>query len=315
MPLTSEVQPIVNLLNQAKVSFTELPVATARAEYVKLLAKTGGAPVDMALVDSTTLALDGRDVGLRRYRPRALAQGAAPTLVYFHGGGWVLGNLDSHDRVCRQLAERSACQVIAVDYRLAPEHPLPAASDDAIEVFEQLVTHAADYEIDTARLAVGGDSAGGHLSAVVALAARDADWPLALQVLIYPATDLRAGANHYPARSRNAVFPPLTGQLMGWFGDLSITDATDTAAWRVSPLAAESLADAAPALVVTAGADMLMDDGVLYAGRLMDAGVAVEHAHFSGVIHGFIEMHDWLQVTGEAMNVIASAVRTRLAID
>lgn len=207
------------------------------------------------------------------------------------------------------MASRAGCQVIAVDYRLAPEHTLPAASDDAIDAFAALAGDPARYDIDPQRLAVGGDSAGGHLSAVVALDARDAGWPMALQVLVYPVTDLRADAQYYPARTRNAVFPPLTGELMQWFGELSVAADTPADDWRISPLIAAALANVAPALVVTAGSDLLMDDGVLYAGRLLDAGVAVEHAHFPGVIHGFLEMHDWLRVTGEAMDRVAAALR------
>lgn len=309
MPLTPEVQTVVDTLRSARTSLTELPLERARQEYIKQLARTGGTPASMAQVEDSALALDGRDLGLRRYRPEGLAAGAAPTLVYFHGGGWVLGNLESHDRICRQLAARAACQVIAVDYRLAPEHKLPAASKDAIDAFAALVRDPARYDIDPQRLAVGGDSAGGHLSAVVALAARDAGWPLALQALIYPVTDLRANAQYYPARTRNAVFPPLTGELMHWFGELSVARDDPADDWRISPLIAESLAGVAPALLVTAGCDLLMDDGVLYAGRLSDAGIAVEHAHFPGVIHGFLEMHGWLSVTSEAMDQVARALR------
>lgn len=310
MPLTAEVQTVVDTLREPRLSLSDLPLDRARDEYIKQLARTGGAPVAMAEVDDSRLALNGRELSLRCYRPEGLAAGPAPTLVYFHGGGWVLGNLESHDRICRQLAARAHCQIIAVDYRLAPEHRLPAASDDAIEAFSALVGDADRYAIDPKRLAVGGDSAGGHLSAVVALAAHDAGWPLALQVLVYPVTDLRPAAQSYPARRRNAAFPPLTGELMDWFGELSLAADAPTSDWRISPLMAESLAGVAPALMVTAGADLLMDDGVLYAGRLRDAGIDVEHAHFPGVIHGFLEMHDWLNVTSEAMDRVAEALRT-----
>lgn len=309
MPLTHEVQTVVDTLREAKVSLTELPLERARLEYVKLLARTGGEPVAIAHIEDGQLPLGDRQLAIRCYRPEGLADAPAPTLVYFHGGGWVLGDLDSHDRICRQLAERAHCQIIAVDYRRAPEHALPAASDDAIAAFEYLTHHAEQYAIDPQRMAVGGDSAGGHLSAVVALAARDAGWPLALQALVYPVTDLRAGAAHYPARTRNAVFPPLTGELMQWFGDLSVDESTPVDHWRVSPLAAESLAGVAPALIVTAGADLLMDDGVLYAGRLRDDGVVLDHSHFPGVIHGFLEMYDWLEVTSQAMSRVAAALR------
>ena len=314
MSLTPEAAGVVAKMREAAVSFTDLGLAEARQFYIDTLAQSGGEPVDMASVVDQDIALDGRTIGARRYRPRALSAGAAPTLVYFHGGGWVLGDLDSHDRVCRQLAERAACQVVAVDYRLAPEHCLPASSDDAIAAYGYLVQHAAAFEIDVQRMAVGGDSAGGHLSAVVALAARDAGWPLSLQVLVYPATDLRESAGQYPSKGRNAHFPPLTAELMAWFGERSVDANTDPLDWRVSPVLAETLEGTADALVVTAGADVLMDEGVLYAARLADDDVAVDHAHYPGVIHGFIEMPAWLAASNHLLDRITAALRQHLAI-
>jgi acetyl esterase len=314
MSLTPEVAGVVARMREAKISFADLGLADARQFYIDTLATSGGEPSAMGEIVDHEIALDGRSIGARRYRPEGLAEGAAPTLVYFHGGGWVLGDLESHDRVCRQLAQRAGCQLVAVDYRLAPEHCLPASSDDAIAAYGYLVEHASAFDIDTQRLAVGGDSAGGHLSAVVALAARDASWPLALQVLIYPATDLREAASKYPSKGRNANVPPLTAELMSWFGQRSVDANTDPLDWRVSPILAETLEGTAPALVITAGADVLMDEGVLYAARLADDGVEVEHAHYPGVIHGFIEMHAWLAATGDAMDRIAAAVRAHLAV-
>lgn len=313
MALTPEVAGVVARMREAEISFADLGLADARQFYIDTLATSGGEPVPMGHIVEHELTLDGRSLGARRYRPEGLTAGAAPTLVYFHGGGWVLGDLESHDRVCRQLAQRAGCQLVAVDYRLAPEHCLPASADDAIAAYGYLVEHAAEFDIDVQRLAVGGDSAGGHLSAVVSLAARDAGWPLALQVLIYPATDLREAAGKYPSKGRNANVPPLTAELMAWFGQRSVDSNTDPLDWRVSPILAETLEGTAPALVITAGADVLMDEGVLYAARLADDGVEVDHAHYPGVIHGFIEMHAWLAATGDAMDRIAAAVRAHLA--
>ncbi|MES1925569.1 alpha/beta hydrolase [Salinisphaera sp. T31B1] len=314
MPLTPEVAGVVERMREAGISFADFELAEARQFYIDTLAASGGEPVPMGEVVEHELALDGRSLRARRYRPEGLAEGAAPTLVYFHGGGWVLGDLESHDRVCRQLAQRAGCQLVAVDYRLAPEHCLPASSDDAIAAYGYLVAQASTFDIDVQRLAVGGDSAGGHLSAVVALAARDAGWPLALQVLIYPATDLREAARKYPSKGRNANVPPLTAELMAWFGARSVDANTDPLDWRVSPMLADTLAGTAPALVLTAGADVLMDEGVLYAARLADDGVEVDHAHYPGVIHGFIEMQAWLAATSDAMDRIATAVRAQLKI-
>lgn len=313
MTLMPEVQAVVDKLNAATISFTELSVPEARQLYIETLARSGGDPVAMAEVIDGRIPLAHGDIAIRRYRPEGLAASPAPTVIYYHGGGWVLGDLESHDRICRQLAARSGCQLIAVDYRLAPEHPMPAASEDAIAAFEWLTTHADKHDIDPARVAVAGDSAGGHLSAVVALAARDHDWPLAFQALIYPATDMRGAARHYPSRSRNAHVPPLTAEFMNWFGHNATNDATDTSEWRVSPLLAETLAGTAPALVLTVGADVLMDEGALYAARLVDDAVPCEHAHFPGVIHGSLEMYAWLSVTTTMLDRVADSLRGALA--
>ncbi|MGN8197642.1 alpha/beta hydrolase [Salinisphaera sp. RV14] len=313
MTLLPEVQAVVDKLNGAEISFTDLTVPEARQLYVDTLARSGGEPVAMGAVEDHRIPGPAGDVAIRRYRPEGLGTTAAPTVIYYHGGGWVLGDLDSHDRICRQIARRCACQLIAVDYRLAPEHPLPASSADAIAAFAWLTTHAAEFDIDPKRLAVAGDSAGGHLSAVVALAARDHGWPLAFQALIYPATDLRGVARHYPSRLRNSHIPPLTAELMAWFGRHTTDQATDTGDWRVSPLLAGSLAGVAPALVLTVGADVLMDEGALYATRLRDDAVACDHAHFPGVIHGSIEMYAWLSVTTAMLDRVADALRGALA--
>lgn len=312
MTLLPEVQAVVDKLNAAEIAFTELNVADARQLYIDTLARSGGEPVPMAAVDDDHIPLAGRDIAIRRYRPESLNAMPAPTVIYYHGGGWVLGDLESHDRICRQLAARGGCQLIAVDYRLAPEHRLPAASEDAIAAFEWLTRNAAEHGIDPAHVAVAGDSAGGQLSAVVALAAREHGWPLAFQALIYPATDMRGSARHYPSRSRNAHLPPLTTELMYWFGKNATGEATDTHEWRLSPLLAESLAGVAPALVLTVGADVLMDEGALYAVRLRDDAVPCEHAHFSGVVHGSIEMYAWLSVTTTMLDRVADALRGAL---
>jgi acetyl esterase len=314
MPLLPEVQAVVDRLNNAEVGFTDLDVAAARELYNETLAASGGEPVPMAGVRDTHLPLPDRDIAIRCYQPEP-GEVPAPTVVYYHGGGWVLGDLDSHDRICRQLAARSGCQLIAVDYRRAPEQPLPTASEDAIAACEWLLKNAVEFAIDPAHTAVAGDSAGGHLAAVVAQAARNQGWPLAFQALVYPAIDMRGAARHYPSRSRNAAIPPLTSEFMYWLGRQAIGADTDVTDWRISPLLADDLVGTAPALVVTMGADVLMDEGALYALRLRDAGVPCEHAHFPGVIHGSIEMYAWLAVTTEILECVAGALRAALRPD
>ncbi len=311
MRLTAEVAALVEELNQWVVSLVDLPIDQARKAYIQRIERASGEPVAMAAVADQSADLAGRTLTLRSYRPQGVATAAAPALVYFHGGGWVLGDLDSHDLICRQLAARCRCVLIAVDYRLAPEYPLPAAAEDAIDVLVWIVAHAAALGVDSERLAVGGDSAGGHLTAVAALAARDRDIRLRAQVLVYPLVDMRKTAQGYPSRTRNAHFPPLTNDLMAFFARHTASR-IPTDDWRLSPLWAENLGGVAPALVVTAGADILMDEGVLYAHWLQEAGGVVEHAHYPGVVHGFLEMAGQLTVTGEAMDRIAATVRARL---
>jgi acetyl esterase len=228
-------------------------------------------------------------IPLRLYR----GQGAGtdrprPALVFFHGGGWVIGDLESHDQVCRALANRARCIVVAVHYRLAPEHKFPAAVDDAIAATRWIATNGASLGIDASRLAVGGDSAGGNLAAVVALDARDRGGPpLTLQLLIYPATDM--GLDR-PSHLRHADQLPLRRTTMQWFVGHYLRDAKDKDDWRASPLRAASFANLPPALVVTAAFDPLGDEGEAYARALAEAEVQVVHERFAGQIHGFMNM-------------------------
>ena len=194
-----------------------------------------------------------------------------PGLVFFHGGGWVIGDLDSHDDLCRDLAAQAGCAVLSVDYRLAPEHRFPAAADDAIAATNWVAANAAPLGIDPKRLAVGGDSAGGNLAAVAALAARDAGRPLAAQLLIYPVTDMSRFEGESYATCGEGY--GLTAGAMVWFRDHYLTDANAARDWRVSPLLASDLGRSPPALVVTAEFDVLRSEGEAYAKRLAEAGV------------------------------------------
>jgi acetyl esterase len=250
-------------------------------------------------------------VPLRVYRPRGAPPTAPlPALVYFHGGGWVIGDLETHDVLCRQLAAGAGVGVVAVDYRLAPEHKFPAAVDDAWAATRWIVAHAAGLGLDARRLAVGGDSAGGNLAAVVALMARDAGAPaITLQVLIYPVTDVAAESRSYADFADGFM---LTRDSMRWFVAHYLRDAEDAADWRVSPLRAPSLAGVAPALVVTAGFDPLRDEGDAYARRLREAGVRVDHLCYGGMLHGFVPMGRLIESGNHAVAHIAATLR-RLA--
>src|SRR5438874_2737839 len=208
---------------------------------------------------------------LRVYRP--VKNETLPALVYFHGGGWTIGDIDTHDVLCRQLAVGARCVVIAVDYRLAPEHPFPAAVDDCFAAARYVADNAAKLNVQG--VAVGGDSAGGNLAATVALLARDAGGPaLAFQLLIYPATDQRlATASH----ERNGQGYLLTRDAIQYFRRAYLPNEKDWVDWRASPLLAKSHAKLPPALVITAGYDPLLDEGRAYADKLRAAGVGVAY--------------------------------------
>ena len=251
-------------------------------------------------------------IPLRVYRPVGVPDTTAlPALVFFHGGGWVIGDLETHDVLCRQLTAASGASVISVDYRLAPEHKFPAAAEDAWAATRWIVTHAAELGLDASRLAVGGDSAGGNLAAVVALMARDAGGPaITLQVLIYPVTDVMRETRTYADFAEGYM---LTRDSMRWFIAHYLRSKDDASDWRVSPLRASSLAGLPPALIVTAGFDPLRDEGEQYANRLRDGGVMVDYACYGGMVHGFLGMGKLIDTAMRAVDHIGGVVRQALA--
>ncbi|MCB1395180.1 MAG: alpha/beta hydrolase [Rhodobacter sp.] len=223
------------------------------------------------------------DVPLRLYHPPGAA-GPVPCLVYFHGGGWVVGDLEMVDALCRDLCAQSGALVVSVDYRLAPEHPFPAPLEDGDRVLAVLRAEAGPLGIDPAAIFVAGDSAGGNLAAVMALREAAAGRALAGQVLIYPVTDIAVA---HPTMERFATGLNLDAATMRWFGDSYVSDPAQRADWQVSPLYAPMDTPAAPALVITAGYDVLHDEGAAYADRLAAAGTPVEYACFATQLHGF----------------------------
>ena len=247
-------------------------------------------------------------IPLRLVRPAGVADAVAlPLLVYFHGGGWVIGDLDTHDVACRTLAASAGIAVLAVDYRLAPEHRFPAAVDDCIAAVRFARAEAAALGADAARIAVGGDSAGGNLAAVVCLALRDAGEPLpAFQLLIYPATDMRAVA---PSHTANGQGYMLTADSIAYYRGHYMPDAAEWADWRASPLLAADHAHLPPALVLTAGFDPLRDEGRQYADALSGAGVACQYICFERQIHGFVTMGRVIDEANTALDLCATALR------
>ncbi|MDX6472387.1 MAG: acetyl esterase, partial [Gaiellaceae bacterium] len=226
-------------------------------------------------------------------------------LLWFHGGGWAVGSLESHDPVCRHLARTTPCCVLAVDYRLAPEHPFPAAVEDCLAATAWASRAAAELGIDTGRIAVGGDSAGGNLAAVTALRARTAGVPVALQVLAYPVTDIDLDT---PSYLEHAEGLNLTRAKMEWYWRLYLAGA-DGATPDASPLRAESLRGVAPALVQTAEYDPLLSEGEAYAERLAESGVPVTLTRYDGMIHGFLRMRALTDVALEGLAEIAASLR------
>lgn len=271
-------------------AYETLTADEARAYYSAARLVSNPEARELASVQELAIPGPAGDIPARVYTPKALRQdnGLAPALVFFHGGGWVIGDLDTHDVVCRAIADDGQLVVISIDYRLAPEHKFPAAVDDAIAATGWIASHAKKLGIDPERLCVGGDSAGGNLSAVVALHARDHGGPLlAGQVLIYPATDF---SMRHASHSEPETSVLLTHSVIRWFRDHYLSSAQDADDWRASPARAETLAGLPPAFVVTAGADPLRDEGDEYARRLADAGVPVVHRTYPGQFHGFFTM-------------------------
>lgn len=286
-----------------------LSVADARASMDAMVAMMGQGE-DVASVEDRTIAAGDHTLPVRIYRPDGLGEGPAPALVFYHGGGFVLGGLDSHDRDCRALANRGRCVVIAVDYRLAPEHPFPAAAEDAQAALQYVVAHADELGVDPSRLAVGGDSAGGNLAAVAAIAARDAGISLRFQLLIYPAVD---GENEsvYPSRTENGSGYMLDQDAIDWFMDHYFPEGT-TIDWRAAPMQASSHEGVAPALVITAEFDPLRDEGEAYATRLESAGVPAKASRYDGLIHGFFGMGPLVPAADAAVDEAGAALRSAL---
>ncbi len=312
MPLDVHAAKVLEMIRlSGRPPYETLAPAEARQFSRNARAVLAPEPPEMGAVRDIKIG-EGGAIPARLYRPLGSAPNAAlPALIYFHGGGWVIGDLDTHDVVCRQIANGSGGAVVSVDYRLAPEHKFPAAVEDAIAATAWIAAHGATLGIDTARLAVGGDSAGGNLAAVVALDARDRNGPkLIQQTLIYPATE---STMSHPSHERFAEGLLLTRPTMKWFLGHYLRGAEDLADWRVSPLRATSLANLPPALVLTAGYDPLCDEGEDYAARLAAAGVPVTRVRVEGVIHGFLTMGKLIPAANEAVAMIAAALKIAFA--
>ena len=315
MPLAlhPDAQRVLDLIRLAgRPPLHTLSVEAARAVYRDGRETLQLPPEAVAQVRDLAAPGPAGAIGLRLYRPAGSEAGAVlPGLVYFHGGGWVIGDLDTHDGVCRGLANASGAAVIAVDYRLSPEHRFPAAVDDAVAALRFVAQTAADLGVDVRRLAVGGDSAGANMAAVLALMARNgAVPPLRYQLLLYPVVDL---VGPYDSYDRCTEGYPLITATMTWFRDRYLAALSDGQDWRASPLRAETLAGVAPALLLTCGHDPLCDEGRAYAARLERDGVRVTSVHLSDHMHGFLTMGRLIRASSSTIRLCGLALQDAFA--
>ena len=311
MPLDPQCAAIVQAAAEAGAPFAADDAPAIRAAYAQTTGRyTHGVDGALAVEDTSFPGPDG-PVALRVYRPDATDDAPMGAVVFFHGGGWTVGDLDTHDHVCRYLAVHAGCVVVAVDYRLAPEHAFPAAHDDCVAAVRWVARNGGSVGIDPALIAVAGDSAGGNLAASVALALRDGGGPaLALQVLIYPAVDFTADT---PSMAENGDGYLLTRADIEKFSNWYLPDEGAREDWRASPLLAAHHTDLPRAWIQTAEFDPLRDEGREYAEALARAGVAVEYKCYPGMVHGFARMGGMVDGAFAALDDAARALRSALS--
>ena len=309
MPLDPAVEKLMKEISAGgELRLEELSPLEARQAFSGM-SLLDGEKAEVASVTDVGATIEGRVIPLRIYRPRDASH--LPVILYFHGGGWVIGDLDTHDNTCRRLALASGCAVVSVHYRRAPEDPFPAAAEDCFAALRWVAAEAGRLDVDGQRIAVAGDSAGGNLAAVVSLMARDRGGPaLSFQLLIYPVTDYRCDSD---SMVENAEGYFLTRAAMQWFWRQYAGDAPTAVPYH-SPLLAESLADLPPALVITAEYDPLRDEGEAYARRLLESGVPAALRRYDGMIHGFVAMAGVLPQGSEAIAAAGGDLRRALGV-
>jgi len=308
MPLNSQVKSFLDMLaGLGGPPLEQLPVAEARAVALAMI-DFSGPEEPLAEVANRSITGPAGPIAVRVYRP--VLRETLPALIYFHGGGFVIGNLDTHDRMCRALANASGCAVIAVDYRLAPEHKYPAAVDDAYAATSYIAEHAVEFSIDPNRIAVGGDSAGGSLATVVCLLSRDRSGPrLKYQLLIYPWVDFYGQSPSMQQYSKDHF---LTREGLDWFAENYLPSREASLEPSASPMNAIDFRGLPPALVITAECDPLRDQGEAYAGKLQGAGIPVELKRYEGMIHPFLSLAGVVDAAKTAIADAGSAVRRGL---
>jgi acetyl esterase len=305
MPLDPQAQRIIDATIALGLPPMEQMTPGEARESMRARTAALGPVEDVARVDDHRVRVDRGEITVRCYTPSGA--GPFPALVFFHGGGWVIGDLETHDGVCRSLANGASCVVASVDYRLAPEHKYPVAVEDAFAATRWIADNAPRLGIDPRRLAVGGDSAGGNLAAAVAIMQQERGGPgLALQVLVYPVTRHGLDTDSYRKYADGYL---LTRNAMRWFWDHYLRRPEDGEQPYASPLLARKLEGLPPALVITAEYDVLCDEGEAFAARLREAGVPVTLTRYPGMIHGFLRMLNLVDTARAARDEIASALR------
>jgi acetyl esterase len=309
MPLDPQARFVLDqLAAQGGLELSALTPAEARAAFERLQLPLPPEPV--AAVENRTVPGPAGPIPVRVYTPET-SDRPAPAIVYYHGGGWVIGSLDTHDGFCRALANRAGAAVVSVDYRLAPEHRFPAAPEDCYAAARWVAERGAEIGVDGGRLAIAGDSAGGNLAAVVALMARDRGGPrVRHQGLVYPVTDHDFDR---PSYQENASGYLLTRDDMLWFWSHYAPEAARRAEPYASPLRVEKLLGLPPATVITAEYDPLRDEGEAYAARLAEAGVPVDAIRYDGMIHGFVQLFPVFDAGRKATERLAAVLRDALA--
>lgn len=311
MPLDPEVQKWLDQAATVGVpSFDQLSVEHAR-QFMLMSSLPLDTGEQLARIEDLTMPGPGGPLPLRLYDPGGPVNAARPVILFYHGGGWVVGSIATHDAYCRSLANAVGAMVVSVDYRLAPEHRFPAAVEDAYAALVWVASHAPEFGGDATRLAVAGDSAGGNLAAVSTLMARDRNGPrVRSQVLIYPIVDYSFDTDSY---LRNMAGYHLTRDTMIWFWDHYLPDQSQRSQPYASPLRATDLTGLPPALIITAEYDPLLDEGEVYARRLRAAGVPVQLSRYPGTIHGFARRMKLWQHARDCLAEIAGALRAAFA--
>ncbi|WDL97514.1 alpha/beta hydrolase [Alicyclobacillus sp. ALC3] len=306
MSLDPTMQMVLHQLN----SLPQVPTERLTPDTFRNQPHPPEPPVDLALVRDLELPLTGRTLRARLYVPNEAGDACLPTIVYYHGGGFVYGDLELFNWVCSTLAKESTCAVISVEYRLAPEHKFPEPVEDAYDALAYIVAHADELGVDTKRIAVAGDSAGGNLAAVTCLIAKERGGPqIVYQLLLYPVTGV---TEEDPSVIENGTGYFLTADLIRWFGEQYQRSDEDQHNPHFAPLESHDLAELPPAFVATSGYDPLRDCGLAYAEALRSAGVAVEYHNFEDLIHGFANFGAWVPRAKEALTECAHRVRDAL---